>query len=96
MSWQVEQNQQVFKVGASRYFPGTSTATQMSDAPEYTLYYWPGFAGRGEFIRLAFAVVGQPLKDMARVDAPACAPAILKLMKGEGKKTLEAVHIGGA
>jgi hypothetical protein len=60
----------------------------MSDAPEYTLYYWPGFAGRGEFIRLAFAVVGQPLKDMARVDAPACAPAILKLMKGEGKKQL--------
>ncbi|OCH89353.1 glutathione S-transferase C-terminal-like protein [Obba rivulosa] len=30
---------------------------------EYTLYYWPGIPGRGEYIRLAFEFAGVPYKD---------------------------------
>lgn len=37
--------------------------------PEFTLYYWPGFAGRAEFIRLMFAIAAVPFRDLAK-EAP--------------------------
>ena len=30
--------------------------------PEYELYYWQGFAGRGEFVRLLFEEAGVPYR----------------------------------
>ncbi|PCH35102.1 glutathione S-transferase C-terminal-like protein [Wolfiporia cocos MD-104 SS10] len=62
----------------------------------YTLYYWPGIPGRGEYIRLAFEYAGEPytemldaetlvptLQDPARIGAPPhFAPPALELPSG--------------
>ena len=40
------------------------TADSESGASGYELYYWPGLAGRAEFIRLIFAEVNQTYKDV--------------------------------
>jgi len=34
----------------------------------YELYYWPGFPGRGEFVRLALEAIGTPYRDVAFED----------------------------
>lgn len=39
----------------------------MTDAEtEYTLYYWPGIQGRGEFVRLTLEAAGATYRDIAR------------------------------
>jgi glutathione S-transferase len=35
----------------------------------YSLYYWPGLQGRGEFVRLALEDAGAPYEDVARAGA---------------------------
>ncbi|TFK48597.1 hypothetical protein OE88DRAFT_1719987 [Heliocybe sulcata] len=37
--------------------------TLMSTKPTYTLHYWPGIPGRGEYVRLAFEAAGEPYTD---------------------------------
>lgn len=39
----------------------------MTEMPHpYALYYWPGLAGRGEFVRLVLEQAGAPYEDVAR------------------------------
>ncbi|CCM00242.1 uncharacterized protein FIBRA_02271 [Fibroporia radiculosa] len=45
----------------------------------YTLYYWSGIPGRGEFIRLAFEYAGQPYVEMN--DAKSLLPTIKNVSK---------------
>jgi glutathione S-transferase len=69
----------------------------MSD-PKYTIYYWPGVPGRGEYIRLAFEASGVPytyVDDVGEVvkllgttehtPNPHFAPPILKIEYASGK-----------
>ncbi|KZT19997.1 hypothetical protein NEOLEDRAFT_1141319 [Neolentinus lepideus HHB14362 ss-1] len=39
----------------------------MSSKPTYTLHYWPGIPGRGEYVRLAFEAAGEPYTDDTNV-----------------------------
>jgi hypothetical protein len=49
---------------------------------QYELYYWPGFAGRGEFVRLMFAVIDVPFLDHAKATPDACRADIIKIRTG--------------
>lgn len=51
---------------------------------EYTLLYWPGFAGRGEFVRLMFAVAGVPFNDPVITNPSETVPKIMGLKSGAG------------
>ncbi|KAI0338013.1 glutathione S-transferase C-terminal-like protein [Trametopsis cervina] len=71
-------------------------AQEQQKKEEYTLYYWPGVPGRGEYIRLAFEYTGTPygevndpgellstIKDPERCGgSPHFAPPCLKLPSG--------------
>jgi len=48
----------------------------------YTLYYWPGLQGRGEFVRLALEEAGAPYADIALMgeEAGGGVPAILDML----------------
>lgn len=48
---------------------------------QYTLHYWPGLQGRGEFVRLAFEEAGVPYLDIART--PEAVGTIGKLLEGK-------------
>ncbi len=37
----------------------------MQTENSFKLIYWPGFPGRGEFVRLAFEATGTPYEDTA-------------------------------
>ncbi|RMJ16126.1 hypothetical protein CDV36_004166 [Fusarium kuroshium] len=50
--------------------------------PEYELFYWPGFPGRGEFIRLLFEEANVPYSDIAKTPDKAM-PAVLGLISTE-------------
>ncbi|GJE85253.1 glutathione S-transferase-like protein [Phanerochaete sordida] len=39
-------------------------AAKKQKKEEYTLYYWPGLPGRGEYVRLAFEWAGIPYKEV--------------------------------
>jgi len=65
----------------------------MTKAAQYTLHYWGGIPGRGEFVRLVFEYTGTPYKDPkkpapllsnigATAHPPHCAPPILELPNG--------------
>ncbi|PVG01873.1 hypothetical protein CPB86DRAFT_61535 [Serendipita vermifera] len=65
----------------------------MSNSAQYTLHYWGGIPGRGEFVRLAFEHAGVPYKDtkkplpyLSKVEAtshpPHLAPPLLELPNG--------------
>src|SRR5690349_4634012 len=49
--------------------------------PQYTLHYWPGLQGRGEFVRLAFEEAGVPYLDIAR--KPGAVDTLRKLLEGK-------------
>ncbi len=49
--------------------------------PRYTLHYWPGLQGRGEFVRLAFEEAGVSYLDIART--PGAVDTISKLLEGQ-------------
>lgn len=57
----------------------------MSQA-EYTLYYWPGLPGRGEFVRLVLEQAGASYDDIARrpKEQGGGVPALLEQLRGEG------------
>jgi glutathione S-transferase len=57
-----------------------------TNRPQYELTYWPGLQGRGEFIRLAFEVAGEPYLDLARVPEArgGGARAVLRLLEEPG------------
>jgi glutathione S-transferase len=40
--------------------------TNANTPPRFKLYYWPGFPGRGEFMRLVFAESNTPYEDVYR------------------------------
>lgn len=48
----------------SRYFVKTCTMSN-----EYTLFYWPGIPGRGEYIRLLFEASNTPYTDNTDIGA---------------------------
>ena len=72
-------------------------ASSSTAAGEYTLIYWGGVTGRGEFVRLAFECAGKEYKQINEPKAivshfsnlkttgypPALAPPILKLPGGQ-------------
>ena len=49
----------------------------------YDLWYWPGFPGRGEFVRLALEQAGAPYRDRAAAEGAAALMADLKTDRGE-------------
>ena len=55
---------------------------------KYTLYYWPGIQGRGEFVRLALEEAGAEYVDIALVSEKegGGAPAIVRYLQDEGVK----------
>ncbi|RTE75164.1 hypothetical protein BHE90_010358 [Fusarium euwallaceae] len=50
--------------------------------PEYELFYWPGFPGRGEFIRLLFEEADVPYSDIAKTPDKAM-PTVMGLISTE-------------
>lgn len=56
-----------------------------SDGP-YSLYYWPGLPGRGEFVRLVLEQAGAAYDDVARRPAAegGGVPAIMAQLRGTG------------
>ena len=56
---------------------------QANKEAEYKLYYWPGFPGRGEFMRLLFAETQTPYVDVFEGKTMQEAT---KMGKGKGKK----------
>jgi glutathione S-transferase len=53
--------------------------------PEYTLYYWPGIQGRGEFVRLALEEAGARYVDLARLPRSkgGGVEAIFRVLRGD-------------
>lgn len=56
-----------------------SPPEKKSRSAGYTLYYWPGIPGRGEYIRLAFEYAGHPYTEMS--DAGKLLPTITNANK---------------
>ena len=61
-----------------RLFRPMSAAT-----PDFELYYWPGLAGRGEFVRLMFAVIDVPFVDHSKLNPDECRDTILGVRSGK-------------
>ncbi|SPO20089.1 uncharacterized protein UTRI_00484_B [Ustilago trichophora] len=58
----------------------------MSSIQEYTLFYWPGIPGRGEFVRLCFEAAKVPYNDVSEV------PELLKLLSNKSVAGIAAPH----
>lgn len=58
----------------------------MSRKEEYTIFYWPGIPGRGEFARLCFEAAGVPYNDVGEV------PELLKLLSNKKVNGIAAPH----
>jgi glutathione S-transferase len=82
------------------------------DGTQYTLIYWPGIPGRGEFVRLVFETAGVPFEEVNEVPemlkhlgstavtpTPHFAPPILKIVRaasGEPKRKSRKTEEGQA
>jgi len=51
---------------------------------EYSLYYWPGIQGRGEFVRLALEAAGASYRDVARESEGGGLEALIRVLKAKG------------
>lgn len=47
---------------------------------EWKLYYWPGFAGRGDMVRLMFEEAGVPYEDVGKTQG---VEAVLNIFQGK-------------
>jgi glutathione S-transferase len=65
------------RAGAPRLLVGSQSSARR--AMSYELYYWPGIAGRGEFVRLALEEAGVAYVDKAR--EPGAEETLLALLE---------------